>query len=144
MNMPNKAAAGAAAGAAVGSNSGRSMSSDTSYNKDNGMTAQDTARNQNETQLVQQIRSEIATNKNLSTNAHNVKIISQNGQIYLKGPVADANEKEKVAEIAKRVAGNTTVINQTTIEARSSGASSGQSGSSTQPSNSDQSGANTQ
>jgi hyperosmotically inducible protein len=82
-------------------------------------TAQQTARTQKETQLLQKIRREITANRDLSLNAHNVKIISQSGQIFLRGPVDNANEKMKVEEIAKRLAGNTTVINQITIDTRS-------------------------
>jgi len=82
-----------------------------------GMTAQDTAtRTQSETELVRRIRSEITSSSDLSIRAHNVKIINQNGQIYLKGPVANTMEKSKVEEIAKRMAGNTNVVNQTYVE----------------------------
>jgi len=107
------AATGAAAGAAAGSK----MNSDSSYHKD--LTAQDTSAQKSETEMVRKIRSEITDNKDLSVNAHNIKIISQNNQIVLKGQVADANEKMKVEEIAKRFAGNTKVLNQTMIDSRS-------------------------
>jgi osmotically-inducible protein OsmY len=45
-----------------------------------------------------------------------VKVINQNGQIYLKGPVANSTERTKVEDIAKRFAGNMTVVNQTYVE----------------------------
>jgi len=83
-----------------------------------GLTAQDTARNANETELVRKIRSQITDNKDLSMRAHNVKIINQNGQIYLKGPVANASEQSKIEAIAKKMAGNTAVINETYVENR--------------------------
>jgi osmotically-inducible protein OsmY len=107
------AATGAAAGAAAGSK----MNSDSSYHKD--LTAQDTSAQKSDAEVVRKIRSEITDNKDLSVNAHNIKIISQNNQIVLKGQVADANEKMKVEEIAKRFAGNTKVLNQTMIDSRS-------------------------
>ncbi len=81
-----------------------------------GMTAQDTTRAENETEMVRRIRSEITSNSDLSVRAHNVKIINQNGQIYLKGPVANTMEKSKVEDIAKRMAGNTNVVNQTYVD----------------------------
>jgi hypothetical protein len=91
---------GAASGAAAGS----------------AMTAQDTARSTNEMEMVRRIRSELTSSTDLSSHAHNVKVINQNGQIYLKGPVANATEKTKVEDIAKRFAGNMPVVNQTYVE----------------------------
>jgi len=111
------AATGAATGAAAGAAAGSKMNSDSSYHKD--LTAQDTSAQKSDTEMVRKIRSEITDNKDLSVNAHNIKIISQNNQIVLKGQVADANEKMKVEEIAKRFAGNTKVLNQTMIDSRS-------------------------
>ncbi|MEZ0392976.1 MAG: BON domain-containing protein [Pseudobdellovibrionaceae bacterium] len=83
-----------------------------------GMTAQDTATTKTESETVRKIRSDITGDKSLSMAAHNVKIINQNGQIFLKGPVANSNEKAKVEEIAKRTAGATTVVNQTYVETK--------------------------
>ncbi len=80
------------------------------------MTAQDTKRTEPATDLVQKIRSEITSQSDLSMNAHNVKIINQNGQIYLKGPVNNMTEKARVEELAKHVAGNTNVVNQTYVQ----------------------------
>lgn len=84
-----------------------------------GATAQEMNRNQQDVELVRKIRSEITSNKDLSMSAHNVQITSQNGQILLRGPVANANEKMKVERIAKRVAGGNNVVDQTTIDTRS-------------------------
>lgn len=81
-----------------------------------GYTAQDTNRNANDVEIVRRIRAEIANTSDLSMRAQNVKIINQQGQIYLKGPVATTNEKSRVEEIAKRMAGNMNVINQTYVE----------------------------
>lgn len=100
-----------AAGSAAGT-SGRAM------NTGSDLTAQDTSRNAKEVELVRRIRSEITDTKNLSMRAQNIKVINQNGQIYLKGPVANATEQTKVEQIAKKMAGNTAVINETYVEAR--------------------------
>jgi hypothetical protein len=43
--------------------------------------------------MSQQIRKAIVKDKSLSTYAHNVKIITQNGQVTLKGPVRSDDEK---------------------------------------------------
>jgi hyperosmotically inducible protein len=52
--------------------------------------------------LTQKIRQSIMSDKSLSTYAHNIKIISQNGTVTLKGPVKSDDEKKIV--MAKAVA----------------------------------------
>ena len=44
--------------------------------------------------------------KSLSTYAHNVKIITQNGMVTLKGPVHSAEEKQAIESKATAVAGD--------------------------------------
>ena len=39
--------------------------------------------------------------KDMSLNAQNVKIITQNGKVTLRGPVNSAEEKRLIAEIAR-------------------------------------------
>ena len=53
--------------------------------------------------------------KTLSTYAHNVKIISQDGQVTLKGPVETEDEKKTIETKATEVAGAGRVTNQITI-----------------------------
>ena len=55
--------------------------------------------------LTQRIRQSIMADKSLSTYAHNIKIISQNGTVTLKGPVKSDDEKKKVIAKAVAVAG---------------------------------------
>lgn len=54
--------------------------------------------------------------KSLSTSAHNVKIISQNGQVTLKGPVASEEGKRVVEEKATAVAGSGNVTNDMSVK----------------------------
>src|SRR5690242_10974035 len=56
-------------------------------------TADQQKENSTDRQLSQKIRSALMQNKALSTDAHNVKIITQNGQVTLKGPVRTQEEK---------------------------------------------------
>lgn len=63
-------------------------------------------------QTTAQIRKEIIANKALSVNAHNVKIITQNGRVTLRGPVNNAEEKRLINEIANRSAHSGNVDNQ--------------------------------
>ncbi len=53
--------------------------------------------------------------KSLSTYAHNVKIISQNGTVTLRGPVRSEDEKAAIEAKAKAVAGVTAVNNELTV-----------------------------
>ena len=50
--------------------------------------------------------------KSLSSYAHNVKIITQNGHVTLAGPVRSDEEKSMVAAKAAELAGATNVTNQ--------------------------------
>jgi hyperosmotically inducible protein len=58
--------------------------------------------NRPDRELTKDIRKSIMADKSLSTYAHNIKIISQNGTVTLKGPVKSEDEKQTV--IAKAVA----------------------------------------
>ena len=65
--------------------------------------------------MTKQIRSAIVGDKSLSTYAHNVKIITQNGKVTLKGPVRSDDEKSNVEAKATAVAGAGNVENLITI-----------------------------
>jgi osmotically-inducible protein OsmY len=56
--------------------------------------------------LTKNIRRSIMADKSLSTNAHNIKIISQNGIVTVKGPVNSDDEKRAVIAKAVAVAGS--------------------------------------
>ena len=56
-------------------------------------------------EITQQIRHSIMSDKSLSTYAHNVKIITQNGQVTLKGPVRSEDEKRAIEAKAAEIAG---------------------------------------
>jgi hyperosmotically inducible protein len=71
----------------------------------NEPTADQQKANTNDRQLTQQIRRAIVKDKSLSSDAHNVKIISQNGSVTLKGPVKSAEEKQAIESKAAQIAG---------------------------------------
>ncbi|MEQ1947518.1 MAG: BON domain-containing protein [Bryobacteraceae bacterium] len=56
--------------------------------------------------LTKKIRQSIMSDKSLSTNAHNVKIVSQDGSVTLKGPVKSEDEKKTVMGKAVAAAGS--------------------------------------
>ena len=55
--------------------------------------------------MTKEIRRALLKDKSLSTNAHNVKVISQNGMVMLKGPVNSDTEKQAVEAKAAEIAG---------------------------------------
>lgn len=68
-------------------------------------TADQQKENATDRNLTRQIRQAISKDKSLSTYAHNIKIISQDGQVTLKGPVRSAEEKQAIEAKAQEIAG---------------------------------------
>jgi hyperosmotically inducible protein len=68
-------------------------------------TADQQRENGTDRQLAQQIRRAVVKDKSLSTSAHNVKIIAQNGTVTLKGPVKSEEEKQAIEAKANEIAG---------------------------------------
>jgi hyperosmotically inducible periplasmic protein len=71
------------------------------------VTADKQKMNAGDRELTQKIRKEIVADKSLSTYAHNVKVVSQDGKVTLKGPVRSDDEKKAVVAKAVEVAGGT-------------------------------------
>jgi hyperosmotically inducible protein len=78
-------------------------------------TADQQKMNPSDRALTRKIRAEIMKDKSLSTYAHNVKIISQDGKVTLKGPVRSQDEKASVEQKAATIAGNGNVTNELEI-----------------------------
>jgi len=67
--------------------------------------------------LTAKIRSDVMADKSLSTYAHNVKIISQNGTVTLNGPVRSNAEVESIVSKATASAGGSDkVVNQLSVK----------------------------
>src|SRR5450755_4374382 len=66
--------------------------------------------------ITQQIRQAIIADKSLSTYGHNVKIVTQNGMVTLKGPVRSEEEKKTVEAKATEVAGENKVTSQLDVK----------------------------
>ena len=75
-------------------------------------TADQQKNNASDRSITQQIRKAIVKDKTLSTYAHNVKIVTQNGQVTLSGPVRSEEEKKAIADAASGVAGVSNVRNE--------------------------------
>jgi len=61
------------------------------------------------------IRKAIKGHKDLSTYANNVKIVTQNNRVTLRGPVRDESEKALIGKIATDIAGAENVTNDLDI-----------------------------
>jgi osmotically-inducible protein OsmY len=68
--------------------------------------------------LTQQIRKALMADKSLSTNAKNVKIITANGVVTLRGPVNTPQEKATIEAKAQSIAGANNVESQLEIVRR--------------------------
>ena len=78
-------------------------------------TADQQKENSSDREIAQKIRRALLDDKTLSTYAHNVKVIAQNGKVTLKGPVRTEEEKGIVEAKATEVAGEGHVINQMSV-----------------------------
>lgn len=81
----------------------------TGINKRDTTTEQVTADQQGQTkedrEITQQIRQAVVDDDSLSTYAHNVKIITIDGMVILKGPVRSEDEKRMIEEKAGQIVG---------------------------------------
>jgi len=71
---------------------------------DAAKTPIDQNENQKDVGITAEIRSRVVKTAT-STDAHNVKIITQDGRVTLRGPVKNADEKKVIEDIAREVAG---------------------------------------
>lgn len=76
------------------------------------VTPIDQGENAADLETTQQIRKAVVASDALSFKAKNVKIITANGKVTLRGPVKSAKERETIAAIARKVAGAANVDNQ--------------------------------
>jgi ferritin-like metal-binding protein YciE len=91
-----------------GDNSGANARDNNTYRK----TADDQNLTGDSTEILSSIRREIVANDDLSTNAHNVKIMVENNKVLLRGPVDSVEEKEWIAEATAKVAPKMLVVNE--------------------------------
>jgi osmotically-inducible protein OsmY len=82
----------------------------------NTLTPMDQGENEADRTITQQIRKAVVSHDQLSTNAKNVKIITQDGVVTLRGPVKSAEEKATIATVAQKTGGVKRVDNQLEIE----------------------------
>ena len=69
------------------------------------MTAQDQSESATDRTLTRQIRQAIVADDSLSTSARNVTVITTDGVVTLRGPVANEQERDAVAAKAEGTTG---------------------------------------
>jgi hyperosmotically inducible periplasmic protein len=79
------------------------------------MTAEQQKMNPADRETTKQIRSALMKDKSLSTYAHNIKVITRDGKVTLKGPVRSENEKNEIAAKAASIAGADNVTDELTV-----------------------------
>lgn len=91
----------------------------------NEPTADQQKENNSDRELARKIRQSVVSDKSLSTDAHNVKIIAQDGDVTLKGPVRSEEEKRTLESKAAEVAGGPDHV-KSEIEVKASGRNNSQ------------------
>lgn len=71
--------------------------------------------NQRDIDITAEIRKQVV-DSDMSINAQNVKIITQDGRVTLRGPVASVEEKDRIEAMASKVAGVGNVQTELEVE----------------------------
>ncbi|HEY6768805.1 MAG TPA: BON domain-containing protein [Candidatus Sulfotelmatobacter sp.] len=79
-------------------------------------TADQQKSNPSDREITRQIRQAVVKDGSLSTYAHNVKIIAQNGAVTLRGPVRSDDEKRAVEAHAAAVVGQEKVTSELEVK----------------------------
>jgi osmotically-inducible protein OsmY len=79
-------------------------------------TSGDQSNNSADLKITQAIRQALMKDSELSATAKNIKIITNNGQVTLRGPVNNAQEKAKIDELARSAAGGGKIDDQLDVK----------------------------
>ncbi|MDO9386325.1 MAG: BON domain-containing protein [Thiobacillus sp.] len=93
--------------------------SNTGINKrdrdDQTLTPMDQMNNPSDLKITQEIRQALMKDE-FSMDAKNIKVITRNGMVTLRGPVETAAELEKISALVKAMPGITSVDNQLQVK----------------------------
>lgn len=79
-------------------------------------TSGDQSNSPEDVKITAAIRRAIVRDHSLSMTAKNVKIITANGVVTLRGPVKSGAEKAKIVELAQSAAGNAKIDSQLEVK----------------------------
>ena len=82
----------------------------------NTLTPQKQLNSESDLKVLAAVRSASVDDDNLSMSAHNVKVMVTNGAVTLRGPVKNANEKTRIEQLARKVAGVVSVDNRLDVD----------------------------
>jgi osmotically-inducible protein OsmY len=98
------------------SDSAQTAPDNSKNNKDHAQTADSQSNTKADRQITASIRKSILADKDLSTYAHNIKIITMNGSVTLKGPVKSEEEKQKIASDAAGIVSADKITNELSVK----------------------------
>ena len=101
---------------AVAQASPQSAPDNSQQNQNHAKTADSQPNTAADRATTAKVRKAIVEDKGLSTYAHNVKIIAENGTVTLKGPVRSDEEKTAVESKAAEIAGADKVTSQLEVK----------------------------
>ena len=79
-------------------------------------TSGDQSNSSTDLKITQAIRQALMKDSELSMTAKNIKIITDNGQVTLRGPVKNAQEKAKIDQLARSAAGGAKIDDQLDVK----------------------------
>jgi len=79
-------------------------------------TSGDQSNSSADLKITQAIRQALMKDSELSATAKNIKIITNNGQVTLRGPVKNAQEKTKIDRLARSAAGGAKIDDQLDVK----------------------------
>ena len=79
-------------------------------------TSGDQSNSSADLKITQAIRRALMKDRELSTTAKNIKVVTANGQVTLRGPVKSAQEKAKIGQLAKSAAGGAQIDDQLEVK----------------------------
>jgi hyperosmotically inducible periplasmic protein len=82
------------------------------------LTAGEQSNTRADEELTREIRRALVKDDSLSMMAHNVKIITVDGNVTLRGPVETTAEKTTVARVARSIAGTDRVENKIEVKGK--------------------------
>lgn len=78
----------------------------------NKVTPLDQSHAKSDVEMTRSIRRMLVDDDTLGMNAQNVKVITVDGKVTLRGPVATADERARIVAIANKAAGADHVVNE--------------------------------
>src|SRR5260370_23694048 len=79
-------------------------------------TSGDQSNSSADLKITQAIRQALMKDRELSTTAKNIKVITANGQVTLRGPIKTAQEKARVDQLARSAAGGAQIDDQLDVK----------------------------